>query len=428
MSKTTLAPVLAGILTVAATAQYGHLAAGPFPIDLLAATGNPNCLGVARSALGGVVRFWVTARQLVAGGPHLLYELDAAGAMVAVHNQPPTASPAGIRDLAWDGGNILFGGHELGAGGAGVLHRFDIGGGGFLPSLPVAASGPAAALGTIRALAFVPGGPWQLFAADQVGNAYPLQIVAGVVNVLPPMPAGLNGIIGAGYDQVERRLFFFANGAYPHPCHPAPVNVVIQDAEYCNGLPIRPGTDVTFGNLAIGGNAGGMEVYRRGPYNLRFGVVLQQTAAGNDFLVEVDLQLERGSSCTCGPLCGGVRPADVHLGGGAATPMNPGFQLELRRGNCAAGGVAAFLVSLAAPIPPIALPAPPFAPGCNLLVDPALSIMLGPVGISAAGTAVQPLPIGLPCGAPALGVTAQAALLGAGAYFTSRAASFEIRP
>jgi len=80
-------------------------------VDLGTLTGNDMHLGCAD--LGG--RTWVTARDPAKGGHHVLYAIDANGALVSTLPQPAIhqLSAFGMRDLCTDGQN-LAGGSEAG--------------------------------------------------------------------------------------------------------------------------------------------------------------------------------------------------------------------------------------------------------------------------------------------------------------------------
>ncbi|MCU0865794.1 MAG: hypothetical protein MUC36_18570 [Planctomycetes bacterium] len=122
-------------------------------------------LGIARTDDG---HYFVSVARPSQGLQHLLVELDASGQVVGSWPQPAAAqaSPFGLRDLAYDGVDTLFGGAEVALCGD-VAFAFDVPSRSWAPARnwPVPASG----LTTLRGLAIDPtalGGQGLLWVSD----------------------------------------------------------------------------------------------------------------------------------------------------------------------------------------------------------------------------------------------------------------------
>jgi hypothetical protein len=399
-----------------AKSQYGTLSGGPYPINLTGLSGGLQCYGVCRTInAAGVVRTWVSARAPAVGLPHRLLEINAGGALVAVHNQPTVrtaANPIGIRDLAWGGGAVIYGGQEVAV--ANQIHVFDINALAWVAPIMLAGAAPPPVL---QALVALPGGG---FLTANGGANYAPITAAGVVGA--PLASGFADITGAGFDPVGNRLFWFSNGAAGIDYDAVRMwGVVIADARYCGGAYNFMG-NVTYGNGALagaggflGGRSSGMDVDRLTGGGALRGLLVQR--GFNDWLVEVNLEINHGVMCAnCGPICGVASPPFVQMSGatGFVSP-SAAFQVGLRNANCAAGGVAGFYFDAGV------------AAMCPFLLVGGGPFFIGAAAIGGGGTAniAFPIPAGLPVPMP---IAFQAfAVPPGGGMVPSRAAFAEIR-
>lgn len=402
--KPTLPFVAGALLALAVSpspAQFNNIVSR---INVTGLTGgNVECRGVCRTQtpVRGL-RLWVSARALpaVAGNPHLLYEIDpTVPAVVGVHNQPTVLGPGcpfGIRDLAWDGGQYLFGVQERAV--ANVIHRFDIDTAAWLAPIAIASAatvGPA----VLQGLAVIPpaaGGP-MFFATDGTATVYPLPFVAPLtVDFGVPVASGFGSIMGAGFDSTSKRLLWLSNGAGGEDLDPArSIGAIVADGRYCVGGGVYGFmANRAYGDLSLpavggfmGGRAMGMDTDRLAPGGAVHGLLLQSSTA--DWVVELDLELNRGTTCTCGPICGVMMPSGLGMAGTTGfVPGGAGFAWEVRNANCAIGDFAFVMLDVAMG------PGYPVPGGCTYLLGLPPLIVPGAGGlVGAGGTATIPFPI-----------------------------------
>lgn len=370
-------------LTQPALAQLGAPAPGaPFAggsshrldattaIDLATGQLHDAVLGAARDAQG---RYWLTARRPDRNASHVLVELDAAGNFVTVHQQPAAvdaASAWGIRDLAYDGQRLLYGGSELDR-----IVAFDTVSRAWDPSrdVPVPAG---LTFGTMRALAFDPqgdGGNGSLWTASWDSEHVELSLQGAVLRRVPNLQPET---FGAAYDPIRRTVWWFGQAG---SARGVDTHVVATEMETTGATPTgqRVLGDLTRAGIAPGGHAGGVEMFERGGR----AVLLTVAQGDSDWLVELDGRFGYGTSSG----------AEASFAGGAAFAGNQSFALTLEH------SIADLAVPLLA-LAPTDLPIPAgigFAPGSRLLIDGTQWLVSLPTAAVAQplGSARSPLPL-----------------------------------
>ncbi|MCA8973703.1 MAG: hypothetical protein KDC98_03230, partial [Planctomycetes bacterium] len=237
--------------------------------------------GVTRTAVGNVVRYWVTQQRLQPSAPHLLLEYDEFGTLVASHAQPAATaiSATGIRDLCTDGSH-LYGCLE-----GNTVHAFDLAVRGWdaLERLTLAPSVPPVLLGIAydgtNDTFWLAGGGGELVQVDRGGNVD--RTFTGVVT----QPRGL------AMDEERARLWVFCGGGGPRPGDQA-VGVEFD-------VELGEVTGVQFlGDAAIGGQAAGLDFYLDDT-GAPLLVCVTKGAAGDD-VYEISGSYTGGTTCPGG--------------------------------------------------------------------------------------------------------------------------------
>jgi len=228
-SFTRLLPITALALASTAFAQLGAPRPAPsWPggghrLDVQAVLqqalgqGHDGVLGCAKDTAG---HYYVTVARSPAQSshPHLLVELDAAGQFLAAYPQPAAlqASPWGMRDLAFDGIDTLFGGAELAVTGP-VVFAFDTVQKVWAPqrNWTVPANLP---LATLRGLAYVPNGAsgaGSLFAVDWYTEA--IEFDRAGMQLRSVLAPDMQGVFGLAHDQSRNTLWWFGQHQSENP-------------------------------------------------------------------------------------------------------------------------------------------------------------------------------------------------------------------
>ncbi|MEZ5966394.1 MAG: hypothetical protein R3F56_21340 [Planctomycetota bacterium] len=365
--------------------------------------------GVSYSGMMGVEvddagHFYVSARRATPTGPHVLLELDAAGAYVATYPLPAatSASTAGMGDLAYDG-RYVYGGMEKTAG---PIYAFDTVTKTFDPAKAI----PTAALPGIgvQALGFVPDKPNApvAFLASELGNpSADLYLFDRQGVVLETIPNPGLAVLGIAY-RGEDRAWLWCQGGSGHPAQ-----VVAVELDTARGVltGVRVIGDTTLAGQVPGGIAGGAAFHRRNGV----ATLLVLAQANSDTVYEMSGSLQYGRSC--GPQIG--------LFGDAPYAGNQGFSVAWTAAGASGHPVAAaFLVGPGAASIPLGLPLA--ARGCALDLNGIL-LSVPVAGVGCAGSLSLPLPAGtggvfLHCQWATLPATGLPALFSDGGAFVIR--------
>ncbi|MEO0481552.1 MAG: hypothetical protein AAF196_18940 [Planctomycetota bacterium] len=342
------------LIATPATAQLGAPAPNPvYPgggatFDLTTAVLNgtgstfEGILGVARVSDG---RTFVSARRFDRTFPHQLFEFDSSMNFVASHNVPPLADDClwGLRDLAYDGGQIIYGGCD-----AGVIFAFDTVTGVFdaTQAIPVPAN---LSFGTMRAMAFDPngdGGNGSLWVASWSSDLIELSRTG---NLLRTLPGVQSETFAAAYDASRGTVWWFGQAGSGHPNDLAFVGTEMSTSDgSLTGLQVLGEQSIS--GLRPGGYVGGVEWIDDGG-SPRFLCVAQ---GDDDFLLELDATWEYGAT-TAG---------SISFEGGAPFVGNTGWRLRLDSTVSGSGALVVGVSPLVIPLPP-----PLFTPGSELLID-----------------------------------------------------------
>ncbi len=251
---------------------------GTVNVDLLAATANPDCLGVAATENQlGVRRFWVSGRSTGAATPHLLYQISGAGQLQATFAQPlsPVTSQSGMSDLTVvvdPAGTFIYGlALQAAAASPPLLLAFDEQTGAFDPARTITLS--ALPPGTLPVgLTYFPhggrGSGTFVVTDPAAGLAHE---IARNGQLLRSFPTGAPGVTGAGYDAATGMFYWFGTGGSQDPR-----NIQVVGTEF-SAYDDQPTGVHFYGNLAVapgpggspGGVAQGMEVVRLRNGNMR---------------------------------------------------------------------------------------------------------------------------------------------------------------
>jgi hypothetical protein len=300
MRHPSLPILLVGLCAVPVNGQLGKLTGKR--IDVQAATGNNGCLGVCYSKVGTQESYWVTARAtpIVAPNPHLLYEFDyATGALRNTFQQPvtydATLSPWGIRDIAWDGGRYMYGGLEP-TSGALRIYVFDLNTNTYDLTKTITVTGTV--LKVARTCAYNNRNN-TLYISNFGDPAYEIDLTGAIKTTIAV--SGGASKYGAAYDMIENLLWWHGQGG--SSIHASigsvgsewdPVAQAPTGTAFLGDLSLRTSDAVP----RIGGVAGGLESYRRGPNNDLYFVLLAQ--AVSDTIFEMVAPWQTGASCKGG--------------------------------------------------------------------------------------------------------------------------------
>ena len=324
-------------------------------------------LGVARDAAG---HYFVSARRPNPGASHVLIELDASGNHVGTVPVPAAVDAAslwGLRDLAYDGQGIVYGGSE-----ADSIVAFDTAQRRFDPTraIPLPAG---LTFSTVRAMTFDPTGDQgrgSLWIASWDSEHVELSRTGTILRRHPNVQAQA---YGAAFDPVRGTVWWFGQADSGHPFDYA---LVATEMDPATGRATGQRTfgDPTIFGLAFGGHAGGAEFSsRNGRPTLLF------VSQGNsDWIVEIEGRFAFGTS-TAG---------EIGFDGGAAFVGSSGFTVKLDR---VSRPFAAALVGMAEGALP--LPGGVFRPGSTLWLDTTIPLLASPFLPAAGGTVRLPLPI-----------------------------------
>lgn len=308
------------------------------------------CLGAVRDRFGN---YWIAVGPPGAGnfGRGKLVKLDAAGAFVKSVDQPLTISTStfGLRDLAYDGAQTIWGGCESALSGD-TIFAFDIASETFQSANNWRAP---AGLSVHRGLAFDPAGLAGL-GTLYVSDFGPGLIVefdrnGSIVRTLQK-PVGCDGTFGLALDPVRRKLWLFSQNGSSYTT----ANVVGVEVSLATGL--TTGT-MFLGDTVLGGSpiAGGCEWYAQGPNGTQPTLVLVNQGLNSKWLYQVGAALEFGNSC------GG----SITMAGDAPYQGNAAFAIGLTGSPVATTGV--LMMTINPGYTPVFLW--PFVPGCELLVS-----------------------------------------------------------
>lgn len=383
-----------GILALgtAASAQFG-LPTG-FRVDNQLTSGNNGGLGVARTNIAGQERFWVTSRaaSLTTGSPHVLYEYDRAGTLLATYNQPilyGTGNTWGMRDLAFDGTH-LYGGSENAANGNRVF-AFDAVNRVWDPSRDIVLSAPAFAI--TRALTYVPSTD-TFWTSNFGGTCFEFNRAGATVRTFA---ATANSIYGLGYDPVLDEIIAFGQTGGP-PAAPNRATGLITrviDRDAGAGTPamttIMGLGDATIPGAPPGGIAGGMEVYDLG--GVRHAVYLSQATSDTFYEANLQYQFSLGPSSY---LAGSNGLPNPNRDGDDAPYFGNGlWGLDMSSGTAGAGQQGIVFLTLSTT--PFALPLGGilgFPAGSFALLNLGTSTIIGNVGLDpVTGQGRLPIPI-----------------------------------
>lgn len=355
------AALLSTAIAGSACAQLGRPLGPAIPAEQ--ATGNSMLLGATRTGENGT--FWVTGARTSPTTLHQLYELDAAGQVLAAYDQPPetAASVWGIRDLAWDGGSFLYGGWE-----GRVVFAFDLRTRQWSDANAWVA--PSAAQ-TVRALAYDArgaAGAGSLWTTD-FGSPHVEFDRAG--NVLRTHPNVAPLTYGAAFDPIRRSLWWFGQGGSQQPS----ATTVGIEMDATTGLASGQMflADASLSATVPGALAGGCDAYQRADGSSVFVLLLQGSP---DSICEIRGEFRYAAGCN----------GDPGFHGDAPFVGNPNWHVDL---GGATGAQACLLLSAGRRSP--GLPLPGLPPGCDLhLFD--LPIISSPQAIGGSAATI-PLPI-----------------------------------
>jgi len=357
------------------------IATGTFLLASLASAqlGRPNGLRVDATAAAGAAfngmlgvqvvgnRYFVSGRRDVASAanPHMLWEFDSAGLLVANYNQPAaTASSAwGIRDMAYDG-QYIWGGLE-----GNVMYAFDPATNAYVTNTITVGAGPT----VIRALAYNPngnGGQGSFWTGNFTSAIYEFSRTGAILRSLAH-PFG--NIYGAAYDPGADTIWWFSQGSGANMPPATPNGGVVWVEMYASGPNIgQPTGQMHLGDITVpgtapntgGGIAGGADWHLKNGTTPTLVALAQATS---DTFYE---QVGRYDPIGCPPAT-----ARLRTGGGApcAGPTgNPNFRLDLT-GLPPNIGLAQLVVGTPGSIPPL----PPLLP-CGLALNPLVFLSTAP--------------------------------------------------
>ena len=292
-------PLLLGLgnLTPTAGAQLGQPTGLKVDVQAVIKTATSldhQLVGVARDKNGD---YWVTGQRASPSAAHKLFKLDASGKLLAAYDQPPAtaASPWGMRDLAYDGDQTLYGGCETAA--CNRVLAFDIASASFVSGkdfiVPSTLPGPV-----VRALAYDPlgaGSTGSLWTADLGSAVVEFDRAGNVLGTLPSVSASAHG---AAIDSDYRTIWWFARGGSTK----GNVGVVGIQQDLLTG---QATGQVFLGDLSVqpgsgeppGGVAGGCELYIDSSTDHAVPHLVLLAQAQSDTLYEINGRFNFGGTC-----------------------------------------------------------------------------------------------------------------------------------
>ncbi len=298
--------------------------AGSAPIDLTQQTGATRCLAAAVTEGPGPAfprTYWVSAlASSLPGATHQVFQLNSAGFPIGTTTLPDTlaAAPNGASDLAV----------ETVAGGGGTSFqvvyalvdlRTTPGGNVLLRAIDT--NGVLNAARTVVLTGFPPVPPQQfglafnphgnqgtgtfLVTAPQTGlpsgHAYEFDRAGNLLRTATNLPLG---VVGAGYDEIFGNYYWFSNQPQA-----TPTGLVQTNGAEWSAYDFEPTGTTFYGNLQLpnpggsrGGEASGLEVYRRANGQFHAVCVVQIAAQNRSYLYELKGPFRFGPSLlgTCG--------------------------------------------------------------------------------------------------------------------------------
>lgn len=352
-------------LSTTIQAALGSTANGPW---------GDKCLGAVRDRNGN---FWVSVGAPGAGmfGRGKLCKLSPSGAFVKAVDQPLTiaTSTFGMRDLAYDGAQTIWGGCESALSGD-VLFAFDLQSESFQPTnnwrVP-------AGLQVHRGLAYDPSGLAGLgtmYVSDfGLGLIVECDRLGSIVRTFPK-PSGADGTFGLALDPVRRRLWLFSQTGSTN----ATAKVVGIEVALQTGLATG---SMFLGETTLGGSpiAGGAEWFAGAIGGAQPSLVLVNQGLSAKWLYQVSAGFDFGNTC-------GGR---IAMRGDAPYQGNAAWGLALEGSPLGASAILMMTVN------PGYTPLPiwPFVPGCEILISLSEVPYAFPAVTVNAGRAQQPLAV-----------------------------------